>query len=112
MSTLTQWHWNLLPSVILIEILSYLPLKDRINACSTCKAWRASLFHPNFWRRLEFTFKTGDSNALEKSRFLASWGARKLRSCYLKFESVSSTCLIDSDHVLMKLSRNPQVILL
>ena len=111
MSTLTQWHWNFLPSVILIEILSYLPLIDKINACSTCKAWRSSLFYPNFWRKIELVFKNGDTNGLERSRFIASWGTKKLRSCLLKFESTNSICLVETDHVLMKLARNPQVII-
>lgn len=109
MSTQTQWHWNLLPSVILIEILSYLPLSDKISACSTCKAWRSALFHPSFWRKIELVFKSSDWSRLERSRFVASWGARKLRSCVLQLETVNTSCLIEADHVLLKLTRNPQV---
>lgn len=109
MSTQTQWHWNLLPSVILIEILSYLPLSDKISACSTCKAWRSALFHPSFWRKIELVFKSSDWSRLERSRFVASWGARKLRSCILQLETVNTSCLVEADHVLLKLTRNPQV---
>ncbi|XP_068249543.1 F-box only protein 33 [Palaemon carinicauda] len=109
MSTQTQWHWNLLPSVILIEILSYLPLSDRINACTTCKAWRSALFHPSFWRRIELVFKSCEWNKIERSRFIASWGVRKLRCCVLHLETVNINCLVEADHVLLRLSRNPQV---
>lgn len=109
MSTQTQWHWNLLPSVILIEILAYLPLCDRISACSTCKAWRSALFHPNFWRRIELVFVAGEWRRLERSRFVASWAARKLRSCVIHFETVNTNCLVEVDHVLLKITRNPQV---
>ena len=109
MSTQTQWHWNLLPSVILIEILSYLPLSDRISACSTCKAWRYALFHPSFWRRIELVFRSCDWSRLERSRFVASWGVRKLRSCVIHFETVNTNCLVEVDHVLLKITRNPQV---
>ncbi|XP_076069822.1 F-box only protein 33 [Oratosquilla oratoria] len=109
MSTQPQWHWNFLPSVILIEILSYLPLSDRISACSTCKSWRPALFHPNFWRKLAFEFKSNEIGQVERSKFLASWGARKLRSCVLHFETISASCLSETDHVLLKLTRNPQV---
>ncbi|KAK8389759.1 hypothetical protein O3P69_009036 [Scylla paramamosain] len=109
MSTQTQWHWNLLPSVILIEILAYLPLSDRISACSTCKAWRSALFHPSFWRRIELVFVAGEWRRLERSRFVASWAARKLRSCVIHFETVNTNCLVEVDHVLLKITRNPQV---
>ncbi|CAL4079249.1 unnamed protein product, partial [Meganyctiphanes norvegica] len=104
-----QWHWNLLPSVIVIEILSYLPLSSRISACSTCKSWRSALFHPSFWRKMTLVLKSADWCAIERTRFLASWGVRKVRSCYLHLDTVSSSCLIEADHILLKLSRNPQV---
>lgn len=38
--------WEYLPSVILHDIFSYLELKDRINASSTCTMWRNNLYHP------------------------------------------------------------------
>ncbi|MPC32135.1 hypothetical protein E2C01_025440 [Portunus trituberculatus] len=83
--------------------------RQRISACSTCKAWRSALFHPSFWRRIELVFVAGEWRRLERSRFVASWAARKLRSCVIHFETVNTNCLVEVDHVLLKITRNPQV---
>ncbi|XP_057331551.1 F-box only protein 33 [Microplitis mediator] len=48
------YYWNTLPSVIMLEIFSYLEHKDRINASMVCKNWRQALFHPAFWKDITF----------------------------------------------------------
>ncbi|RWS05479.1 F-box only protein 33-like protein [Dinothrombium tinctorium] len=47
--------WNNIPTVVLFKIYSNLSRNERMQASSTCKAWRESLFHPSIWpsKRIE-----------------------------------------------------------
>lgn len=44
--------WSSLPDVALVKILSYVNIKDRLSASSTCKRWRDCLQYPSLWRNL------------------------------------------------------------
>ncbi|CAH1253061.1 FBXO33 [Branchiostoma lanceolatum] len=63
-------NWNALPSVIVVEVLSLMPKRDLVHAATTCKAWRACLFHPGLWSRLELKLHTPQQMA--SAQFLAT----------------------------------------
>ncbi|KAH0551261.1 F-box only protein 33 [Cotesia glomerata] len=66
-------YWGTLPSVIMLEIFSYLEHKDRINASMVCKNWRQALFHPAFWK--DITFVLDDTkNSLWSSHLADCFG--------------------------------------
>ncbi|XP_076248567.1 F-box only protein 33 [Calliopsis andreniformis] len=60
--------WDSLPSIILQEIFSYLPHYRRLTASEVCKNWRDALFHPRFWKKIEFVLK--DEDSISWARFL------------------------------------------
>lgn len=76
--------WALLPSVLIVEILSYITQSDRLKASSVCKRWRSCLFHPQLWKRI--TIRTSQ-NKRDSSRFLANACGRFVKECIVKFNS-------------------------
>ncbi len=80
--------WTTLPSLIIVEILSYLTLTDRLNASATCKRWRSCLFHPLLWRSLSFKVKYGSRR---RSKHLADLCGRFVREAKLEFSSQDPT---------------------
>lgn len=98
--------WNNLPSVILIEVFSYLPQEDKIRASSTCKHWRYALYHPSFWQTIHFKAKTKDQNSLSRTRFLTDCFAKKLRNAMVCFDSMDPLCVQEATRVLQKICDN------
>jgi hypothetical protein len=78
--------WATLPSLIIVEILSYLRLKDRLNAVSTCKRWRSCFWHPSLWTNLVFRLKNGSRS---RSKYLADRCGRFVRTATVEFNSTS-----------------------
>ncbi|KAG8189120.1 hypothetical protein JTE90_028659 [Oedothorax gibbosus] len=82
--------WNNLPSIIIVEILSFLKLKDRLNASSVCKAWRTNLFHPKLWRKVVFQLNSCDNTKSVNqhgARFLAKHCGRFVRDVVIQVNS-------------------------
>ena len=90
--------WALMPSVLIVEILSYISLTDRLKVSSVCKRWRSCLFHPTLWSRI--TFDVGLKKR-EKSKFLSSVCGRFIKECVVKFNSHD----VDSVKECLKLMR-------
>ncbi|CAL1285883.1 unnamed protein product [Larinioides sclopetarius] len=82
--------WNNLPSIIIVEIFSFLSLRDRLNASSVCKAWRNNLFHPKLWRKVVFQLNSCDNKTVNQSngaRFLAKHCGRFVREVIIEVNS-------------------------
>ncbi|KAK0097154.1 hypothetical protein PV326_003091 [Microctonus aethiopoides] len=77
--------WDSLPSVIMLEIFSYLEHKDRINASGVCKNWRQALFHPSFWKEITFVFD--DAKSLHWSRHLANCFALSVQNVTVRCQT-------------------------
>ncbi|XP_054159015.1 F-box only protein 33-like [Oppia nitens] len=62
---------NYLPSVIILNILSYLSPKDRLRASSTCKTWRQCLLAPSQWpyKRLTVDLYRISGQSLRRNRY-------------------------------------------
>lgn len=50
-----------LPEEILAYIFSFLPLHDKCNAFSVCKAWSNTMTHPSSWKHTEVRCDSGTS---------------------------------------------------
>ena len=98
--------WNNLPSVILLEVFSYLPQEDKIRASSTCKNWRCALYHPRFWQNIHFKAKSNDKNGMSRTRYLSDCFAKKLRNATISFDSLDPLCVQETAMVLQKLCEN------
>lgn len=83
--------WNNLPSIIIVEIFSFLSLKDRLRASSVCKAWRNNLFHPKLWRKVVFQLNSCDNKTVnhnnDGARFLAKHCGRFVREVVIEVNS-------------------------
>ncbi|KFM74832.1 F-box only protein 33, partial [Stegodyphus mimosarum] len=83
--------WNNLPSIIIVEIFSFLTVKDRLNASSVCKAWRNNLFHPKLWRKVVFQLNSCDNKTVNQNndgaRFLAKHCGRFAREVVIEVNS-------------------------
>lgn len=98
--------WSDLPSVILVEVFSYLSQEDKIRASSTCKNWRFALYHPSFWQSIHFKAKTKDQNSLSRTRYLTDCFAKKLRNATVTFDSMDPLCVQEAARVLQKVCDN------
>lgn len=83
--------WNNLPSIIIVEIFSYLSLKDRLLASTTCKAWRNNLFHPKLWHKVVFQLNSCDNKTVNQNndgaRFLAKHLGQFIREVVIEVNS-------------------------
>ena len=89
--------WDTLPSVIIVEILSYLSVTDRFPASSTCKRWRNCLFQASLWRKVDFRFKYGSR---KRARFLTDVVGRFVKEACIEF---NSKCYVDVKDCLILL---------
>lgn len=95
--------WTLIPSVLIVEILSYLSLKDRLNASSVCKRWRSYLFQAKLWPVLSVSLRR---NRRQKNKFLADVCGRFVRECAIFFDPHDSEELRDCYKILQILGDN------
>lgn len=109
---MSEASWNILPSVILSEIYSYLSRGDKICASMTCKNWRYALGYPHFgsrlcWRKVHFVIKLQDNKSnIERTRFLINCAARKLQKAIITFDSMDVFCVKETSNVLKHLSES------
>ncbi|XP_048508438.1 F-box only protein 33 isoform X1 [Athalia rosae] len=96
--------WNNLPSVILLEIFSYLPHDEKIAASQVCRNWRYALFHPCFWKKMTFKFQIKEEGKT-KARFLANCFGRSVREATIKWDTAGH-CVNETSKLLTKLSFN------
>ncbi|XP_035657931.1 F-box only protein 33-like [Branchiostoma floridae] len=92
--------WNALPSVIVVEVLSLLPKKDLIQAATTCKNWRACLFHPGLWSRIELKLNTPEQMA--RAQFVATKCAGFARELYLEWPHDVDKVDVDCRQIIMR----------
>ncbi|KAL4227833.1 cellular protein metabolic process [Mactra antiquata] len=98
--------WALMPSVLIVEILSYLSLKDMLNASSVCKTWRSYLFQAKLWTRMTFFLRR---NRRQKNKFLADVCGRFIRECAINFDPHDGDELRECFHLLHVLSENRNI---
>lgn len=77
-------NWASLPSILIVDILSYLSHEDRLKASSSCKRWRNCLFHPIFWQKIRLL--TGNSDR-QRTKFLTDRCGRFVREVCIVFNS-------------------------
>lgn len=76
--------WATLPSIIIVEILSYLALTDRLNASAICRRWRNCLLHPSLWRSMTFRL---NSQSRRKAKHLTESCGKFVREAVVEFNS-------------------------
>jgi len=74
--------WELIPSVLIVEILSLLSLNDRLNASAVCKRWRSCLFQPMLWKSISLNL---DKKFKQRTNFLTAICLRFVRKCAVVF---------------------------
>lgn len=97
--------WNNLPSVILLEIFSYLPHDEKIRTSQVCRNWRYALFHPCFWKKITFTLDMKQEDNMPRARFLSNCFGRSVREATIKCDTVGH-CVNETSRLLAKLSVN------
>ncbi len=95
--------WGHLPGLIIVEILSYLTLSDRLNVSATCKRWRNCLFHPLLWQSVSFKVKYGSRR---RSKHLADMCGRFVREAKVDFSSIEPTDVRECLRILEMFSTN------
>ncbi|KAK3085624.1 hypothetical protein FSP39_006336 [Pinctada imbricata] len=59
MAASTKTSWGELPEYVVATILSYLNVKDRLNAAQVCKLWSLAAQHPIVWTSMTFNINKG-----------------------------------------------------
>ncbi|XP_049816673.1 F-box only protein 33 isoform X2 [Schistocerca nitens] len=101
-----EGSWNHLPSVILLEVFTYLSQKERIRASSTCKQWRGTLFHSSFWPTVHFRLKTKDEDSVLRTRYQLKHFATKLRNATISFDAMDLICVQEAARIIQTLRKN------
>ncbi|ELT88615.1 hypothetical protein CAPTEDRAFT_23856, partial [Capitella teleta] len=98
--------WEQLPSTVFVQILSYLPLTDRLNATSVCRTWRGCLFQPCLWRSIDFSV-----NILgrKRAKLLSKMCARFVREVHLNFSASFYADVKETLKILRELTTNPNL---
>ncbi|XP_043288983.1 F-box only protein 33 [Venturia canescens] len=94
--------WDSLPSVIMLEIFSYLPHQDRLKASVVCKNWRQALFHPSFWKEITFAFEHREG--VTWTRYLAECFALSVQNATVRCWTPQRTS--DFDRLLKRFRGN------
>lgn len=101
-------EWGELPSVVLLEIYDYLPVKDRLFASSVCKNWRAPVFQvPLSEDELVLTLRSEAD--IPKVKFLGRNFAVKVQEVSLIFDASSPNCVDLVEEILGYLEDNTQL---
>ncbi len=95
--------WATLPSIIIVEILSYLTLTDRLNTSAVCTRWRGCLFHPSLWRSLSLKLKHGHRH---RAKHLADMCGKYVREVVIEFNSKLVSNVRECLRILDILSNN------
>lgn len=98
--------WTALPSVIIVEIFSYLSKSDRVRISSVCRRWRQCLFHPCLWSRVDYELCLSKR---QKSRFLSDRCGRFIRQAIVKFNSHNITEVRECFRILKILAENKNI---
>jgi F-box protein 33 len=101
-SKMAAAQWEQLPSSVFVQILSYLPLTDRLNATSVCRTWRGCLFQPCLWRSIAFSV---NNIGRKRARLLSKTCARFTREVRLHF-SANCADIKDTLRILLELTTN------
>lgn len=95
--------WSSLPSIITVEIFSYLNLTDKLNASSVCHRWRNCLFHPSLWKDYCLKLKSGTK---KRNINLADVCGKFVREIVLEFHTRNSLSMRESVGLLHTISDN------
>ena len=85
--------WMVLPEILLLDIYSYLSLKEKLSASTTCKHWRELLYHPRNWGHITFDYTASNC---DREIYLKSKTGHFLRSCTIKL-AISNQLYIDDE---------------
>lgn len=102
-------NWNNLPSLALHQVFSYLSPESRVAASSTCKHWRAALYHPLFWHSLTLNISSPGSTYAEiksKVKHANKNLVPLVRDFHLTFDSRSTQCFELASSVIKALLDN------
>lgn len=103
-------YWNSLPSVILLEVFSYLTPQDTIRASSCCRQWRTAFYHSTSpWETLHFKISSSNSDTIERSHFLADNMSKKLRNTTISFDSSDTISVMETAKLIQQFQLNPHI---
>ena len=99
--------WVDLPIVILVNIISYLGLTDRLTISAVCKRWRGFTLHPSFWLDSALKVNISSSRRPNFSKFclslvkevelkLDSRNPLMLNNCVRVFDAISKNVSLES----------------
>ena len=99
-------YWNRLPSITIVDVLSYLSLKDKLSAATTCRVWRNCLFHPSLWRSINFRLQNGGK---QQAKHLADMCGRFLREAVIEFDSQDAENIRECRRILSIFESNSNI---
>ncbi|GAB6018963.1 hypothetical protein CHUAL_000604 [Chamberlinius hualienensis] len=102
--------WSKLPSVVVVEILTYLSRKDRLLSSSVCTSWRKCLFCACHWRDfvLRITIDGTTENRL-RTKCLVEKIGKFVREVVIYFDSSVPTNVNLTAQVLETIAKNPNL---
>lgn len=101
-----EWCWAALPNVIIVQILSYLSLPDRLKASAICHRWRGCLFQPQLcWTWPKLVLKL-TQDGLPRTSFLVENIGQYVTDVVLDVDVADAKCIKETLRVLSILTQN------
>lgn len=101
--------WNVLPSLVLHQVFTYLSTKSRVTASSTCKHWRTALYHPQFWHSLALDISSNRNSYTDvksKVKYANEHLVLLVRNIHLTLDFRSNLCFELASSVIKTLLNN------
>jgi len=99
--------WGSLPTVLLLEIHKYLPVKDRLNAFSVCRNWRLPAFQVPLAPELSLVWESEEDTS--RVRFLSEKFVHKVTKLNVTFNAAKMECLDLMGQVFRQVENNSRL---
>lgn len=92
--------WNTVPKVILYEVFKHLPVRDKLNASSSCKHWRSIIFSPALWHTMDFIVLSENEHNKDRVKFYKTTFGKRVACANVYFNSLNRGCLSATNKLL------------
>ena len=98
--------WSSLPSIIIVDILSYLDLSEKLRVSTVCRRWRSCIFHPSLWKDQALKLKIGTR---KKNGNLTDVCSKFVQEVTIEFQTRNAFMMRDFVSYLESISGNPNL---
>ena len=101
-----SYDFSKLPNIVLKNIYSYLNLKEKLTASSTCSNWRNALYHPALWQNFTLKIYLCYIEDIESAYYKAKAFGKYINKLIIRFEPKDFLLLQELANILEIIKQN------